>query len=159
MQSATPSDGRATWMFMTVEACELCENDGGVVLFRNQSLRIVRVEDTQHPSYLRVVVNSHVREMTDLPKAVQFQVFEAVLACERVLRQVASAHKINLASLGNLTPHVHWHIVARYPTDPHFPDSIWANAKRRDVVNPVRSSDEALTSALLAELQASEALR
>ena len=38
--------------------------------------------------------------------------------------------KINLASLGNLVPHLHWHIVARFDWDSHFPQPVWGAAQR-----------------------------
>jgi len=40
------------------------------------------------------------------------------------------ADKMNLASLGNMTPHVHWHVVPRFADDRHFPNPIWAAPKR-----------------------------
>jgi diadenosine tetraphosphate (Ap4A) HIT family hydrolase len=133
--------------------CDLCQHDGGIILVKNDIYRIVRVVDPNYPAYLRVILNEHVREMTDLPRTTQSQLFLAVLACERVLRDTVSAYKVNLASLGNLTPHVHWHIIARYPDDPHFPDATWAVAKRAAGVRPELPSDEALAAALLQELE------
>jgi diadenosine tetraphosphate (Ap4A) HIT family hydrolase len=40
------------------------------------------------------------------------------------------ADKINLASLGNKTPHVHWHLIPRFENDKHFPNSHWGTAVR-----------------------------
>ena len=38
--------------------------------------------------------------------------------------------KINLACLGNLTPHIHWHVIPRFYDDNHFPGSIWSQQKK-----------------------------
>ncbi|TNY02522.1 HIT family protein, partial [Escherichia coli] len=38
--------------------------------------------------------------------------------------------KVNLASLGNVVPHLHWHIIARFDTDSHYPAPVWAAAQR-----------------------------
>jgi diadenosine tetraphosphate (Ap4A) HIT family hydrolase len=137
---------------MTETRCDLCQNDGGIVLFKNETYRIVRVLDPNYPAYLRVILNAHVREMTDLPNAIQTQLFCAVLASERVLREHCHAYKVNLASLGNLTPHVHWHIIARHPNDPHFPDAIWSNARRAAENEFVLPRDEVLAQALASAL-------
>jgi diadenosine tetraphosphate (Ap4A) HIT family hydrolase len=137
---------------MTTPPCDLCQNEGGIVLFRNDVYRIVRVLDANYPVYLRVILNAHVREMTDLSHAIRSQILEAVLVCEEVLRKLANAYKINLASLGNMTPHVHWHIIARYPNDPHFPDAIWANTRRAAEVGIQPPSDEELKQALSKQL-------
>jgi diadenosine tetraphosphate (Ap4A) HIT family hydrolase len=48
------------------------------------------------------------------------------------------ADKMNLASLGNQTPHVHWHVVPRFRDDRHFPGPIWATPKRAHAPNPER---------------------
>lgn len=133
--------------------CELCNHSGGSLLHQTPLLRIVRVADPRFPAYFRVILNRHVREMTDLPKAEQLQVLGAVLACERVLRRTVPSHKINLASLGNLTPHVHWHIIVRHPEDSHFPDAIWAPAKRSQVQFDDLPADAQLSELLQEELQ------
>ena len=49
---------------------------------------------------------------------------------ERCVRQVMQPDKINLASLGNMVPHLHWHVIPRYADDAHFPDSVWSVARR-----------------------------
>ena len=40
--------------------------------------------------------------------------------------------KVNLASLGNMVPHLHWHVIPRWKNDPWFPDSVWSAARRSD---------------------------
>ena len=44
--------------------------------------------------------------------------------------------KVNVASLGNVVPHLHWHVIPRYADDAHFPAPVWAQA--------VRETDEAV---------------
>jgi diadenosine tetraphosphate (Ap4A) HIT family hydrolase len=50
----------------------------------------------------------------------------AVFAAEQALREVIAPAKINLASLGNRVPHLHWHVIARDAEDRYFPDSVWS---------------------------------
>jgi len=111
--------------------CPLCRQDGGRVLWRNGQLRIVLPGEPDHPALLRVIWNSHVREMTDLDAAERAACMQAVFDCELALRDVVRPDKINVASLGNVVPHLHWHVVPRYRDDPQFPDAIWG-ARRRD---------------------------
>jgi len=49
---------------------------------------------------------------------------------ETAVREIARPDKINLASLGNMVPHVHWHVIPRWADDVNFPDAIWAAARR-----------------------------
>ena len=54
----------------------------------------------------------------------------AVVAVEQVLREHLQPTKINLAALGNAVPHLHWHVIARFDWDIHFPASVWAAPQR-----------------------------
>jgi diadenosine tetraphosphate (Ap4A) HIT family hydrolase len=40
------------------------------------------------------------------------------------MRTVQPDH-VNLESLGNVVPHLHWHIVPRYRSDPRWGAPIW----------------------------------
>lgn len=110
--------------------CELCSQDGGEVLWRNDRLRVVLVDDAQYPGFCRVIWNSHVAEMTDLPAAERDHLMQIVWQVELAVRTVMQPDKINVASLGNVVPHLHWHVIPRYRDDPHFPAPIWAGAQR-----------------------------
>jgi diadenosine tetraphosphate (Ap4A) HIT family hydrolase len=117
-------------------ACELCREAGGVVLFQSRHWRVVRVQDDAFPAFYRVVWRAHVREWTDLSLACQAEAMGAVDSVERVLRAALAPAKINLASLGNMTPHLHWHVVARFEWDSRWPAPIWAAAAREVVPAP-----------------------
>ena len=119
---------------MAEQDCELCRSDGGELLWRDGFLRVVLAGEADYPGFCRVVLNRHVKEMTDLPPAERARLMEAVYAVERTLRECLAPDKINLASLGNVVPHLHWHVVPRFRDDRHFPAPIWAapvNAQAR----------------------------
>lgn len=120
--------------------CVLCEEDGGPLLWRGEACRIVRAPTEGYPGFLRVILNRHVREMTDLEEAARNLLMSAVWAAESVVRELYRPEKVNLASFGNLVPHLHWHVIARYADDPHFPDPAWG-AQRR----PARSDRSSVT--------------
>lgn len=111
--------------------CELCSQQGGDVVFRSEKWRVLLVSDADHPGFCRVVWNEHVGEMTDLQPFEREQLMEAVWQVEAAMRAVMLPRKINLASLGNMVPHLHWHVIARYADDAQFPAPIWATAARR----------------------------
>jgi diadenosine tetraphosphate (Ap4A) HIT family hydrolase len=110
--------------------CDLCAADGGVLVLRNALLRVVMVDDADHPGFCRVIVNAHVREMTDLEPGQIARVMGAVFAVEDALRAVLAPIKINLASFGNMTPHLHWHVIPRFADDAHFPQPVWGTRQR-----------------------------
>ena len=44
--------------------------------------------------------------------------------------------KINYELLGNMVPHIHWHLVPRFATDPLWPRPIWAEAHEDLILAP-----------------------
>lgn len=114
--------------------CELCallaEPAAGALVWRDGKLSVVLVDEPNYPGFVRVVWNRHVKEMTDLEPAERMAVMQAVFQVEAALRVVMAPAKINLASFGNMTPHVHWHVIPRYTNDVHFPNPTWGAAQR-----------------------------
>jgi len=106
------------------------------VLWRDDRLRVVHAPELDHPGLLRVIWHAHVREMTDLSAADRRHVMEAVFAAEHALREVLGPLKINLASFGNMVPHLHWHVIPRHEDDPHYPNAIWG-VRQRDGAHPM----------------------
>lgn len=111
-------------------SCELCEGSGGEELYRDHQLRVVLVDDAQYPGFCRVIWHAHVKEMTDLAPTERSAMMQMVMKVETALRESMNPDKINLASLGNMTPHLHWHVIPRFADDAHFPSPVWANAQR-----------------------------
>lgn len=112
--------------------CVLCTEDGGTLVWRNDLLRVVIVDEPDLPGYTRVIWHAHVPEITDLGTREKSELMEAVFLVESVQRQILQPDKINLASLGNMTPHLHWHVIPRWRDDPWFPDSVWAARHEHD---------------------------
>jgi len=110
--------------------CVLCQGDGGLVLARRPLVRVVQVDDPDYPIYLRVIWNEHVKEMSDLAEPDRATLLAAVNVVEKALREIVAPDKVNLASLGNQVPHLHWHIIPRFADDAHFPQPIWATRQR-----------------------------
>jgi len=122
---------------MTELACPLCDTDGGLLVFRNQTLRIIQASEAGFPAFYRVVWNQHVTEFSGLAVDEREICMAAVMVVEQVLRSELQPDKINLAALGNLVPHLHWHVIARFGWDSHFPASVWSGAQRQVDVDRV----------------------
>ena len=107
--------------------CELCEVQGDVIAASAQ-WRVILVNDANYPGFCRVIWHAHVKEMTDLSEAERAEFMRVVWQVESAQREIMQPHKINLASFGNMVPHLHWHVIPRYTDDAHFPQPIWAAA-------------------------------
>jgi len=115
---------------MTRDAtCPLCSDPGGRLLVAADRWRIVLVDDADHPAFTRVIWSAHVAEMSDLDEAARREIFDAVVRVESVQRAVLAPDKVNLASLGNQVPHLHWHVIPRWRDDRHFPNAVWGAAR------------------------------
>jgi diadenosine tetraphosphate (Ap4A) HIT family hydrolase len=114
--------------------CELCAvaaSAATLTVWASERLRVVRVLDApDFPAFYRVIWNAHRAEFTDLAAMDRLHCIEVVSAVERVLREQLAPDKINLASLGNVVAHLHWHVIARWRWDSHFPQPIWGRAQR-----------------------------
>jgi diadenosine tetraphosphate (Ap4A) HIT family hydrolase len=119
------------------------------LVWRGERLRVIRAQEAGFPAFYRVVWNAHVAEFSDLAAADRVHCMEAVALVEQGLRQHLSPAKVNIAALGNMVPHLHWHVIARFDWDSHFPAPVWATAQR-----PSPAAPEAAVQALLPALEA-----
>lgn len=139
--------------------CPLCEGAGGQLVWQGQRARVIRAQEEGFPAFYRVVWTAHAAEFSDLSAAERTECMELVAAVERVLRDQLSPDKINLAALGNMVAHLHWHVIARWRWDSHFPGSVWAAAQRpRDLAREaavqaqLEATDRAIAAALAARV-------
>jgi diadenosine tetraphosphate (Ap4A) HIT family hydrolase len=130
-----------------VPGCPLCDGPGGRTVFAGPKFRVVRAAEPGFPAFYRLVWTGHVPEFTDLAPADRQLCMAAVADVELALRSHLRPDKVNLAALGNAVPHLHWHIVARFAWDSHFPGSVWAGTQREAPVSRV-AAIEALLPAL-----------
>jgi len=115
---------------MKEPGCPLCDGPGGVAVFEGPKFRVVRASEAGFPAFYRLVWQDHVSEFSDLAPAERRLCMEAVVQVEEALRDHLRPFKVNLAAFGNVVPHLHWHIVARFEWDSHFPAPVWAKAQR-----------------------------
>jgi len=130
-------------------ACEFCGSPGGAVLWQNDLCRVVRVDEPDYPGFVRVILGRHATEMSDLDEGERTRLMSVVFAVEAAVRSTMQADKMNLASLGNQTPHVHWHVIPRFRDDRHFPGPVWAAPKRERAEHPEREQRAAAVAAAI----------
>jgi diadenosine tetraphosphate (Ap4A) HIT family hydrolase len=100
------------------------------VVFEAPAFRVIHAAEEGFPAFYRVVWKDHVAEWSDLAPEDRALCMEAVAAVEQSLREALAPAKINLAALGNMVPHLHWHVIARFDWDSRFPAPVWADAQR-----------------------------
>lgn len=115
--------------------CDLCDGVGGELLWQDDLCRVVLVDDADYPGFCRVILKRHVAEMTDLAAVERERLMQVVFTTEAAVRALLKPDKVNLASLGNVVPHLHWHVIPRFRNDRHFPNPIWGEAQRAATPN------------------------
>lgn len=109
-----------------VVGCELCAQIGGELIWQNEQVRVILVNDPLFTGFTRVIWQEHAAEMTDLTPEQRSQLMRTVCLVEQIQRDVLKPTKVNLASLGNMVAHVHWHVIPRFDDDACFPNPVWA---------------------------------
>ncbi len=142
---------------MTPVDCPLCCDTGGLLIAQSENWRVIRVLDApDFPAFYRLIWQAHVAEFSDLNAAQRADCIEAVNTVEQVLRSALQPTKINLASLGNVVPHLHWHVIARFDWDSHFPNPVWGSPVRAvqgpspeaRLAQPLAAIDQRIAAAL-----------
>ena len=121
-------------------SCVLCDTDGGELVWRGDKLRVIRADEAGFPAFYRVVWNAHVAEFSDLSALERAHCMEVVVQVEQALRA-----------------HLHWHVIARFDWDSHFPAPVWAAAVRERALekeDAVRALLPAVEGRLVAALNA-----
>ena len=135
-------------MTRTAQPCPLCAEPGGTILWESSACRVIRVDDPHYPGFCRVIWGAHVREMSDLDADHRNALMGVVDAVEKMVRKLFVPDKINLASFGNMVPHLHWHVIPRWQDDRHFPEPVWGAVQREAVASRPQVSNEAMTLTL-----------
>jgi diadenosine tetraphosphate (Ap4A) HIT family hydrolase len=115
--------------------CVLCKDElkpeEGQLIWRGDDCRIILVNDPDLPGFCRVIWNRHVGEMTDLSHGERDHLMTLVFAVEEAMRHVMHPDKVNIATLGNMVPHIHWHVIPRFRDDAFFPGSAWSQKTQK----------------------------
>jgi len=140
-----------------IKNCALCAESPHRILWQDDFCRVVLLEDADYPAYCRVELIAHIKEMTDLPPTERARMMKVAFVVESAIRELFFPDKINLASLGNKTPHIHWHVIPRFEHDKHFPNSHWGEALRAGNTASLKEEEKtALAEKISALLQVND---
>ena len=108
--------------------------------------RVLLMNDANYPWLLLVPRRPNVSEVFDLGEIEQGQLVSEITLLARVLKDVTACDKLNIATLGNVVPQLHVHIVARRRDDAAWPRPVWGTA-------PARPYEAAERDRLIAAIQ------
>ena len=98
------------------------------MIFEND-LVFVEIEPSEIP-WVKVFTQRKIKEFSECTLDEKTEIFRIIDITEKQMLKYFKADKINIASFGNLLPHVHWHVMARFENDSYFPEPMWGQKQR-----------------------------
>lgn len=117
----------------------------------SNALIYIELHESEIP-WLKIFTQTKRKEFSECTKAEKEMIWEMLDLIEKEMLEYFKPEKINLASFGNMLPHVHWHAMARFTNDSYFPEPMWGK-KQRDgdaVVAPVEPFVKSIRKKLVA---------
>jgi diadenosine tetraphosphate (Ap4A) HIT family hydrolase len=87
--------------------------------------RILLKNHADYPWLILVPRKLNLKEITALSLAESMQLMREVRGVSQVVQDYFKPDKLNLGTLGNVVSQFHFHVVARFESDPLWPESIW----------------------------------
>ena len=91
--------------------------------------------DQAFEGYTFLTLKWHEEELYGLADKDRKQFLEDMSLVASALSKAFNPDKMNYELLGNSMPHLHWHLVPRYTSDPMWGRPIWAGNRRRKRLN------------------------
>jgi diadenosine tetraphosphate (Ap4A) HIT family hydrolase len=91
--------------------------------------------DQAFEGYAFLTLKWHEEELYKLSDKDRKQFLEDMSLIANALSKAFKPDKMNYELLGNSMPHLHWHLIPRYTSDPMWGRPIWAGSRRRKRLN------------------------
>lgn len=87
--------------------------------------KVLLLNDSQYPWFVLVPRKPNLKEIIDLSQSDQIVYLKESAKLSKLIMQVFSPDKLNVAALGNMVPQLHIHHIARFTTDAAWPAPVW----------------------------------
>jgi len=106
----------------------------------------IRLNDnSKFPWLILIPKRNKITDISDLNSKDQILLMKEIVYVSKIMKKLFKTSKLNVEKIGNIVPHLHIHIIARYKKDSSWPLSVWVvkgkcySAKAlKDVVNKIR---------------------
>ncbi len=90
--------------------------------------RIYLQNNSHFPWLVLIPMREGITEIFDMNTEDYEQVMSEVRHVTRHFASLTGADKMNVATLGNVVPQLHIHVIARFKDDPAWPNPVWNTA-------------------------------
>ena len=105
----------------------LADSTVSVTSFAGCELRLVN--DARYLWLLLIPQKNDVFEWHDLNSHERHQLIDTASAIAEIIQKHSQADKMNLATIGNIVPQFHFHIIARHKSDEAWPNPVWGRGQ------------------------------
>lgn len=89
--------------------------------------RVLVMDDARWPWLVLVPRRAGLVELFDVDAGERPLLMEEIAVAGSQLKHLTECQKVNIATLGNVVPQLHIHVVARNPSDAAWPGPVWGN--------------------------------
>jgi diadenosine tetraphosphate (Ap4A) HIT family hydrolase len=114
--------------------CRRWDDDADLRITELEHSFVVLNRDQYFPGYTLLFTKQHATELFQLDHAVRAGLMEEVSTVAAALYLQFRPDKINYELLGNMVPHIHWHVVPRFAHDPLWPRPIWTEGHSETIL-------------------------
>ena len=111
--------------------CKSLHEPAHLVFFESRTSIAKLNPDQYFKGYTFVTLKWHSEELYQLSDKDRRAFLEDMSRIAATLAKALNPDKMNYELLGNGMPHLHWHLVPRYKTDPLWGRPIWTGSRRR----------------------------
>jgi len=124
---------------MTNPECPICRrwaDDSDLRIIQLKQSFVTLNRDQFFPGYVLLFTKKHVTELFHLTPRDRAELMDEVSRVAEALYTVFRPDKINYELLGNMAPHMHWHLAPRFASEPLWPRPIWAEPHNEVLLSP-----------------------
>jgi len=110
---------------------ELHPNLASKTFIQDLSLcRVLLQDERSYPWLLLVPRRPALTKLIDLSYEAQLQLMQELELAQKILWEQFNPTQLNVAAIGNKTPQLHVHVIARRSNDPAWPQTVWDHPAR-----------------------------
>ncbi|MFI5343047.1 MAG: HIT domain-containing protein [Chlamydiales bacterium] len=102
--------------------------------------RVLLEDEIHYPWLFLVPRRPNISRLFDLSSSDQLQFIKELDFTQRVMWEEFQPAQLNVAAIGNKTPQLHIHLIARYIDDPAWPNTVWDHSVRSPYDEPLKNS-------------------
>ena len=91
--------------------------------------RVLLANDARFPWVILVPERADIAELIDLAPADRARLWDEIALTSEALKSMYGPDKLNVAALGNMVRQLHVHVIARFTSDPAWPQPVWGSGQ------------------------------